>query len=81
MGENIKEIVRTRSETLLSKFFSVQIELVSNTTHRLWSAWRRHQLMKELEYRMDDDAFLRDVGVTREQVKSELRALKRGTAK
>ncbi|PKF50730.1 hypothetical protein [Enterovibrio nigricans] len=76
MGENIKTIAKAETERLFSKIISVQIEVVSKTTHRLWSAWRRYQLVKELEHRLDDELFLRDIGLTRLQVEMELDRIK-----
>ncbi|MDD1779593.1 hypothetical protein LRP49_00165 [Enterovibrio sp. ZSDZ35] len=78
MGESLRQIAKTETDKLLSKVVAVHIELVSKATHRLWSAWRNYQLMKELELRVNDDVFLRDIGVTRDQVNAELAMLKRG---
>ncbi|MDD1792160.1 hypothetical protein L4D06_06235 [Enterovibrio makurazakiensis] len=50
---------------------------IANVIHRVWSEWRRYQLIQELEHKRNDEHFLCDVGLTRAQVDEKLRQLRR----
>lgn len=44
--------------------------------HKMWLVFRRRQMINELEKRKHDEAFLCDVGLSRQQVEKTLHQLK-----
>ncbi|MBV7296540.1 hypothetical protein [Enterovibrio paralichthyis] len=65
-----------RSEQFLKTQFLTDNALAT-MVHGVWVGFRQRQLIRDLERRIDDERFLNDVGITKQEVENQLAELRR----
>lgn len=75
-------VVKTNESDLISDDrrgihrFVNQGGIVARLIHGLWRFNRKHFLIEDLSKNLDDERFLKDVGLTRAQVEKEIQKLR-----